>query len=71
VRFEVLAGTPGAALRRFAQEQDMDLLVVEPTPAARPATGRDSAVAAGGAREEQAAANHADEPTSDTNTTVP
>jgi nucleotide-binding universal stress UspA family protein len=27
-RYEVLAGPPGAALRRFAEEQDMDLLVV-------------------------------------------
>lgn len=28
VRFEVLAGPPGETLRRFAEEQDMDLLVV-------------------------------------------
>ena len=28
VRFEVLAGPPGEALRRFAEDQDMDLLVV-------------------------------------------
>ncbi|PVZ06407.1 universal stress protein [Actinomycetospora cinnamomea] len=28
VHHEVLAGSPGAALRRFAEEQDMDLLVV-------------------------------------------
>lgn len=100
-RYEVLAGSPGATLRRFAEEQDMDLLVVgrrgrglstrlmgsvsadtvhhspvpvlvvEPTPPARAATGRDRTVAAGGAREEQAAANHADEPVAGTNTTVP
>lgn len=28
VRFEVLAGPPGEALRRFAEDQDMDLIVV-------------------------------------------
>ena len=28
VRFKVLAGPPGETLRRFAEEQDMDLLVV-------------------------------------------